>query len=115
MRAIRGESEQADDNDDEDELGEHAQGAGGSRRSMHNDCVESVSSFSEGGVYAPSYALSQDTESKAESETSPGGVLSGGGMWGEKFSSSDASITTSETVFFEPISLDEVKLEIAST
>jgi hypothetical protein len=80
MRAIRGESEEAYNKDDDDELADTQahilesffnlkkklvslytectralifemvllQGVGGSRRSMQNDCVVSVSSFSEG-------------------------------------------------------------------
>ena len=61
MRAIRGECEEPDDDDDQGEDGEDVEGvresgkwgAGGSRRSMQNDCVASVSSFSEGGLPPP--------------------------------------------------------------
>lgn len=65
MRAIRGECEESEEGPEVEALdggvvaggskwGE--EGAGGSRRSVYNECVASVSSFSEGNVYA----LSQD-------------------------------------------------------
>ena len=84
MRAIRGESEEPEADDTEHGSGTHGEGAtnsskwgtagaGGSRRSMQNDCVASVSSWSE----REAYALSGDTgsttgESDYRKSISPG-------------------------------------------
>ena len=66
MRAIRGECEESEDGSEDEapDVGGQAggdnkwgaEGGGGSKRSVYNECVASVSSFSEGNVYA----LSQD-------------------------------------------------------
>ena len=68
MRAIRGEWEEAQDTEGEWEAAQDTEGTpkagrGGSRRSMQNDCVASVSSFSEGGAYALSASAMSGTDS----------------------------------------------------
>ena len=59
MRAIRGECEDPDDDHDNGKAEDWS-----GRRAMQNECVASVSSYSEGGAYA----LSQDTDTDGARE-----------------------------------------------